>query len=515
MSCRTVLIWILLLLPVPGPLQAAGSAPSLAELTALGLEQNLGLKISRLTVSRQQQEVLIEDAQFDMELFAGSGLSRSQTPLAGSYSTLDTGENDQLSVRAGLARRFRSGLLAELSVETQWLSDNDVSEELDPRYRTALQIELNQPLLRNFGRDVNLVQLRQARSRERQQVLEYLLEARDLVFDLEIAARRLATGNAIIALRRDALALADNLLRANRERFAQGLIAVTQVQEAETAVAERRLALTRAEQERDLLFAELARSVNHQLPEAYRTLTLDDLAVIDLGGPAVHLEEMLIRSRERRLELKINATRLRRSRLQQSLAANQLQPQLDLSLSAGLNGLSGERRESEVSSPYSGSWTDSLGGMAEQDGFQWGAGLEFSVPLGNRQARARLQQARLQVRADRYQAQDLEAQLKDELRQQQINLLSGREQLDIAERFVQLAQRSLKQEERRVEEGLSDTFRLISYQEKLTDAHIRQLETLVSYQLAEARMALARGLFFQRHGIVLSASEEEIALDDF
>lgn len=510
MLILVLLVWTI----APSPV--SGSRPlSLAELIEIGLQENLGLELSRVEMSLRGQDVIIEDAQFDSRLFADGAFSLSSSPLALYGSTPDTGESEQLSLRSGVARRFSGGLLAELSVETRWLSDNDVTQELDPRYRTTLQIELNQPLLRNFGRDINLVQLRQARSRERQQVLEYLQDAHDLIAQLEIAARRLATGNAVIGLRREAVQLAEILLRANREKYSRGLIAVTQVQEAETAVAERRLALSRARQERDLLFTELNAQLNQQLPESYRSLALENLAVIQLSGADENLDSLYREARKKRLEFKISASRLRRSRLTEKLAQNQLKPQLDLSLSAGLNGLSGDRRDTAAGNPYAGPWVDSLGGVAEHDGFEWRTGLQFSMPLGNREAQARLQQARFQVRAERYQAEDLESRVMNDLQQQLIRLRRGVEQLEIAEDFVRLAQRSLAQEERRVEEGLSDTFRLINFQEKLTDARIRYFETLVNYQLAEAGLARARGLLLQRHGIVLSAAQEEIDLNDF
>ena len=136
------------------------------------------------------------------------------------------------------------------------------------------------------------------------------------------------------------------------------------------------------------------------------------------------------------------------------------------------------------------------------------------MPLGNREARARYQISRMQLTRDRYARQDLKLAVRNELRQQRINTRRYLEQLGIAERFAQLAEKTLQQEQRRLDEGLSDTFRMISFQENMISAKIGRINAMIRYHLAVARMAFVRGNIFDRYHIIMTEDNEELNLEN-
>ncbi|NOQ50830.1 MAG: hypothetical protein GQ578_01235, partial [Desulfuromonadaceae bacterium] len=92
---------------------------------------------------------------------------------------------------------------------------------------------------------------------------------------------------------------------------------------------------------------------------------------------------------------------------------------------------------------------------------------------------------------------------KTELRQRRINLLHALEQVKIAEEFERLAEISLNQEQRRLDEGLSDTFRLLSFQDKMVNAKIGRVDALVQYYGSIAQMNFYRGIILEQHQIYL------------
>jgi len=487
---------------------------SLRELIALGLKTNLGLQVELLDTQKAAYQIIVEEAIFDSQLFAGTGYRRSSTPYATTFTLADTNDADEFSGRVGIGKTFETGLHATLTLDTAWIENNDLTNSLDPSYRTAVVLDLSQPLLRNLGPSVNTTHIEMSQNRQRQASLRFLLRAQELTLQLELAARQLAAKTAIITLRKEALDLADELLKANRKRFDMGVIAVTQVQEAETAVASRKLSLSQAVQERDLLRETLNRQLNHSLSNQF---TAAGLIVPSVAVTPPHLpdiQQLLAVAEGKRLELKINDYSLQNSSLERHYFDNQLKPQLDLNLQAGLNGLSGNERFASGSSRYAGDWPDSVSSMAEADGYQWRIGVDFSVPLGNRAAKSRLHQAELQLKQDRYRRQDIEVAIKDDLLRQTINVSQTWQQLKIADEFEELAQRSLKQEQRRLEEGLSDTFRIIVYQNTMISARIDRINALTRYQLALAQIDFASGKIFERHNIVLAENSEELSLED-
>ncbi len=487
---------------------------TMRDLIALGLETNLGLQIEKVNVAQGSAAIEIEKSVFDSEIFAATGYDRLSIPFASSFSSADASNAEKLSAQVGISKYFESGLTTSLSLSSEWVSDNDYSNNLDPHYRTALLVDLNQPLLRDLGTSINTTKLEISRNQQRQISLAYLLRAQNLILQLEAAARQIAGESEIVRFRQEALELANDLYAANQKRFNAGVIPVSEVQEAETAQADRHLNLSLAMQSQNLSLEELNRQLNHNLSESFKPGSLVDSSLVVDAVKYPDFAQLFESARMKRLELKINDYAVKNSSLQQDYLRNQLKPRLDLKFQAGINGLSGNEREATPDSRYSGSWLNSFGSMGEADGYQWSVGLKFSIPLGNKSAEARYRRSKLQLKQDYYQHQDLEAVLKSDLSQQQINVTSAFEQFEIAERFVVLAKKSLRQEQRRLEEGLSNTFRMISFQSKMIEAKIGRVNALTRYHLALAQMEFARGNILERHGIILTNNDEELHLEN-
>ena len=487
---------------------------SIRSLIVLGLESNLGLKIESIDVAKGKESLEIEKSVFDSTLFAAAEYDRSSTPYESSYSFSSQSRTENLSGRLGVSKKFSTGLESTLTLDSKWTTDNDTSDNLDPRYRTALILELNQPLLQNYGTAVNTTQLEISNNQRRQTALVYLLRAQNLILQLESVARQLAAKSEIVQLRKQSLSLAKDLFSANQKRFNAGVIPVTEMQQAETEVAARELSLSLAIQDKNLLTEELNRQLNYRLPEKFRPDALVDFNLSTIESNLPDSNSLINTAQQQRLELKINDYSVQSSSLQRNYLHNQLKPQLDVKFLLGINGLSGDERTSTITSEYSGNWLNSVGRMGEAEGYQWQASLQFTMPIGNRAAESRYRQSEMQLQQDRYQERDLKASIKNDVLQQQINIAQTKQQLEITERFEELAQISLDQEQQRLHEGLSDTFRIISFQQKLAEAKIDRINAFTRYHLALAQMDFALGQTFERHNIILTNNAEELTLEN-
>lgn len=483
------------------PAWSAETTPqALRDLIVLGIENNIGLKIRKIDIPTAKEDITFEDAAFDPEVYTSLAVSGTSNPYVSAFSASDSDDQRLVNGQLGLRKRFSLGTAANLVLTTERATGNDIFNDLSPSYRTALVLDLTQPLLRDAGNQVNATPLRLAENRSYQARLNYLLQAQALARGIADLTYQLSGAEQVVALRRDAVKLAERTLQANRKRFAVGVIPVSEIQEAETALADRQLSLSLARQSRELLQAELSRQLNRELPPSSTSLVADGgRAVTPVSLPG--LEQLYAQARQKRLDLQISAVDQESAVLQTDYSLNQLRPKLDLQVQAGLNGLSGEPRTSTTTSHYHGNWFDSTGSLLAADGYQWSVGLLFSLPLDNRQAKARLQQARLQEQRSRSRQHDLEAQLKTELSQQLISLNRAGEQLKIAQKFESLAERSLQQEQRRLEEGLSDTFRILSFQDKMIEAKIGRIEALMQYRRNLSQMEYVRGTILESHGI--------------
>lgn len=509
---RAFLLIVLLALAVQS--YATETAPvNVRDLIIVGLKNNLGIKVDKLNVSVATEAVISGEAVFDSELFASAGYSESSTPIATSLSLIENSDGQVWSGELGLRKKYTSGLLAALSLDSEWTEDNNQSEDLDPRYRTSLTLSLTQPLLREFGTKINTTNLRITRNQQNQAALQYQLQAQSLALQIEVLASQLAGQSEIVALRSEAVGLANELYLANKRRFDTGVIPISEVQEAETALANRELNHSQALQARDLSFENLNRQLNHSLPAEFDSKPLYLFAVELSRADLPLFEQMFVDAQGKSINLQLAALDIKNSLLQQDFYQNQLKPKLDLKLQAGLNGLSGAERSPLVNSRYAGSWADSFVRTADGDGYQWGAGLEFSVPLGNRSAKAKARQADLQRKQANYRQRDVDTQLRSILQQQSINLKRAYDQVKIAERFERLAKLSLQQEQRRLEEGLSDTFRIISFQDNMITAQVGRINALIQYYSTAAQLSFYRGIILEQNNINLSQIAEEKSLE--
>ncbi|NOY12323.1 MAG: TolC family protein [Deltaproteobacteria bacterium] len=509
MNQRWVVALLTLSLAVFSSCAVAATGPeSVRDLIIIGLEENIGLRVEQLNIPLRAATVVIDESVFDPEFFASVGYLKTRTPLTSYLSLAAPSNSQQLTGQLGLRKRYSSGLTASLSLDTDWGEDNNPTEDLDPRYHSAFNLTLTQPLLRDFGAKVNRSSVQLSRNQYQQAELQHLLQAQRLALQIEVLAGQLAGEAEIVQLRTEAVALSEELYAANQRRFDAGIIPVSEVQEAETALADRELGRSLAQQARELHFAQLNRQLNHRLPGDFNPLSLYALDSGDLQLQLPEFEQLFVAACELSVDLRLAEIAIKSSNIQQDFYRNQLRPRLDLQLQAGLNGLSGNGRSSAVNSRYAGSWGDSFVGAATGDGYQWGGGLEFSMPLGNRLARSRLQQAELQRKQANYRQQDIKSELRSQLEQQLTNLRRAFEQVKIAERFEHLAELSLQQEQRRLEEGLSDTFRILSFQDKMISAKIGRINALILYYSSVAELNFTRGNILEQHGITLQKRGE-------
>jgi outer membrane protein TolC len=485
------------------PLLCWSAPSSLNELIVLGLRANTQLQIDRLEVDKAHQAIVIEQALFDPEAFTLIEYEQGRVPLVNDdFSGSITTRQYQGSI--GLRQRFSTGMTATAQLLTERFSGFDASSTLDPRYRSTFVLELNQPLLRNFGRVANQTAIDRAGYQLRQTELGFLFNAQELALDLEYALRSLALQRQIIGLREDALVLAEHLLDFNRRRFEEGLVAITEIQGAEATLAQRRLLLAQARQEHDLLQEQLNRQLNGLLPSDFNPVPM--FAGETLPEKIVSEDSALLETaRAKRLDLKIAQLSLASQQRQLDFYTQQLKPQLDLRLQAGLNGLAGRQ---QTVTAYSGVWGDSFSSMSSADGYQWGVGLEFSVPLGNRAALSRQRQSQVTVQQQHYQISDLDMAIHTQIREGIVELNHALEQQTISAEFERLASIALGQEQRRLDEGLSDTFRLVTFQDNMIAARIARLQSTTACQLAHANMAFVMGEIFDRYQIYLDANQE-------
>lgn len=517
---HSVLLWLLLCCPA---LEAAeegtafsleGPVLTLRSALAQGLLENLDLQVEELNIPIRKQDATVEDSVFDPVLEASIYSGQERTPSASAFTEDNVNELHETGGGAGVRKKFRFGLESALNFDSGRSKNNSAVDALRPQYRSILLVDFTQPLLKDFGAPVNTTFYRVNQNRILQAIQGYEIQARQLAAQIEGAYYLLAGGIQVLRYRIESRELAMDLLEGNRKKFESGVVPVSEVQEAETALASRDEQIVFARQQVERVENRLRDLLAIRPGDPF----YDAFFVTEpLGRPEQDVpgfEEALLKALEERPDLERQRIELDNQDLQIRYFKNQKLPRVDLEATLGVNGLSGGDRPVtfagvSASSPYEGDYLDSLRSAADADGYEWFAGLRFSYPIGNRAAQAAYVRTELEKRQALYGLKRLEETAETEIREALNDAQRSVERIRIAGRFERLAEKTLEQEMLRLKGGLSDTFRVLTFQEDLVEARVRKVQAVLDLNQGLADLYLAMGTNLERFEMTTEKRYEE------
>lgn len=480
-----------------------GTELSLRQAVVQGLQTNLGLQASAQQIPIAEAGIAVAQGRFDPLLFADSGAGNSRTPPTQEY---ESAFERRYHAAVGLQKTFRSGLSGDITLGNERIEDDSPLATLSPYNRSYLVLDLTQPLLRDFGTAANTTEIALGQNELARSTNLYMDRASRLGAEIEVAYLRLALAREKLLLRIKARSLASDLLSGNKQEFAAGTVPISEVQEAQTAVASRNERVIAARQDVETANNTLLDLMEVPAQDPLRTATLTTGPVLfvaeKIPAPADAFQQALDQRPDlaaTRLEVESKDIRLR-------YADNQMLPRLDLEATLGLNGLSGDKT-GVAPTEYDGGYLDATEGMAQRDGYQWYAGVRFSYPLGNRTAQARHDQAAVQKKQTILKLKRLEDTIDTEVRNALVAVNRSNERIEVSDHLLQLAQTTLQQEMIRLKEGLSDTFRVLKFQNDLIDAELGQLDARIDYQLGLVSLYRSMGTNLAHNGILLQPSD--------
>ncbi|PLX88547.1 MAG: hypothetical protein C0618_04120 [Desulfuromonas sp.] len=510
LNSQTGVVFVVCVLLVCSLTVNTALAADLQGFIRIGLQNNLGLQSLKIEPQIATEQVRIEAADFDPEFFVTSDVSDSRTPVTSSTSLI-LSKTRTVHAEAGIRKTFALGTTSSLALETDRIDDG--SANLDPQYTSALTVMIQQPLLRDAGSQTNLAELKVARIQHLQAQYRLAAQARDLALQIELLFYELAAAQQLDRLNVQASDLVAELLEGQQAKLDAGLIPISDVQEAQTELAYRQLQQTRSQ----LQIESLAFQLNSllQLENSDAAGLLSACAQFTFGRPRdmETFSALYDTAKKQRFDVKILELDAGNQALTRDSLRNQTKPRLDLSLSASIRGVAGDAQTTAVSGRYLGRWSDSVEDITAHDGHQWAVGLAFSQPWGNTAAKARSREADLRQRQIDLQQRQLHDTIKTELQQRLVTVKRNAEQCDLARRVESLAAVGLKQERQRLDEGLTDTFRVLAFLERMVDARVSLVNILSEYHKNHARLNRTLGLNLQQHGLTAQIAAKEIRFE--
>ena len=484
---------------------------TLQEIVHRAVANSLDVKVAGYQPAIDATRVTEAEARFDPTLFANGTFEHRNHPEA---FPLISGEGDVDSQNiatfsVGVQQQLNSGGTVSLSYTPYYDQVNHItrsqtgtgtlltrsqSVDPDPYYDNNLALQINQPLLQGFGAAVNEARIVISRNTQKISLLEFRKQLEDTLNTIEKDYWQLAQAERDVqideALLNETVHTAEILLN----RIGQDVTRV-QLSQANASVESRRAALIRARSHVRDLSDELKRQMNDpELPISGGVLILPANEPIE---QAMHFDkdDQIKSGLENRFELGEQQFKIDNAGQTLLVARNLLQPTLNFVGSIGLDGLSG-------SDAVAFDRMSSFGNVG------WTAGLQFSIPIGNRAARAAYERARLQqqqaIDSYRQSIEQVTLEVSEALREVKTTWdeLSGNRLATFAENDVVQA---LNQREQGGE-ALSPTFVQLKLdtQERLADARHNENLALANYNISIYKLEQSKGTLLRYNNVLMT-----------
>jgi outer membrane protein len=494
----------LLLLLLPTLTVRAGETLELNLQKALqmALARNFRIKVEEFSPKIAQARQKSASGAFDPVLQASYTYDSQQTELR----TLNT-DLDEPTVVPGEPTpdlfAFQSGQEIDTAITglLPWGMTYDIGPSLtidndsrrDPgytRYDSFLGLSLVQPLLKNFGTDVNLSEIRIARADRAISQWQLRQQVIDVVTDTIITYAELYFALENLDVERRSRDLSAQLVSDNTKRVEIGVMAPLDIVQARADLASR---------EERVLVAERAVADNENF---LKQLVTDEIAnlldtrlrIVEPTLPETRIDRRADYSRafELRPDYRQVLLDIQKRQITVVFTRNQALPRLDLVGSLGING---------IDTSLAGSFTRVSGNA--NNNLAWNAGAIFSVPLPNRTGQGNAEVSKYEALRALVDLKRLEQAILVEADNAAGQIDTTRKRIDAARVAREFAAETLAAAQARLASGTTTTFEVLQFQRDLATAEASEFRARADHIIAVARYARLTGATLEKNRIVL------------
>ncbi|WP_373047115.1 TolC family protein [Vulgatibacter sp.] len=438
---------------------------SLAQALDFALHNNLELAGERLLPELAETAVGGAEAVFDPTLSSRIGYTRDRQPP---QLVARPDDIEALSYEAVVRQQLPWGTSYEVGYGYDRI-DLAADQAPSPTHGARLHLGVRQPLLQGaWG-----IEGRTAVTRAERTVGiadAELRRKRDAVLASTVEAYwRLARALEAARVASESLRVAEELRGEAQIQVTAGTLEPVEVTQASAGVALREEAVIRAQAEiGDAQDALLRLVLGDEATKLDRQVVPTERMEPEVR--AVELQPLLQKAQANRPELEALRLALHNEEDRLKLARNQLLPALDAVGSVGVGGLAGR-------------WADGhreLGSQFDSQ-YRWSAGLQLTMPLGNRLARSGRDAAELSVRRTRLALRDAELGVASEVRSAVRAVNTSAKRVLATREAVRLAGEQLRAEKRLLEVGHSTSFRLLRLETDLAAARNARIAAVTDH----------------------------------
>ncbi len=458
----------------------------LAKAIQMALARNFSIEVQRFDPKIAEQRVVQQLGRFDPNLtLAGSrdeNTTRSIFSQAQRFPAADIIRQDRVSF--GLTGLTPLGTEYDLGFSA--VNSTGSLNRFEGNYTNTLSLGLRQPLLRNFGTDTNLAQIRIARNNVlisdwglRRQIIDTITETITIYNNLHLAHESLRVARGFQELARQ-------VYNDNEARVRIGVMSPLDVTTARAEVARR---------EEAVIVAQRAVFDNENFLKQIITNDLQRMLDIrvEIDPPPTptfyaSVAQGIDDALQLRPDYRQNLIDIQNQHILVAFTKNQALPRLDLQTSLDLLGF-----DNDI-----GTATSRIG---HSDRTAWSIGTIFSVPIPNREGKGAVVAAKLTAAQALVNLHRLEQQIVVDVDNAIGQIVTTRQRIESTQEASKLAVESLNAGEERLKAGTGTTFEVLELQRNLADAELAELRARADYNKAVSEYHRQTGTTLLMHGV--------------
>jgi len=471
---------------------------SLNDIRKKALQNNLDIKIAQFDPKISNDNLNREKAKFDQTLYVYANYKENKLPsIADDYFMIKSSSqdlNDQevklnqlsqeqqnISLDMGIKIPLQTG--GQMTISSPLVRKKSYGEFSSDEYQNALRFSFTQPLLRNYGSDVNTTSIKLAENKNSINLQRLKLQSIRIISIVDKAYWELKQAWSILNVRKQQYELAEKNLTMVKKKYDEGLLAKIELTRAEIGIAD---------QIEKLIYAETQLKIsNRQLFYFINNLNNDDeqksaMIYSPISEPSliefnINKNELYAKALKNRIELIEQEIQITNKELEADYFNNQTLPLFSLQYEYG--ALS--NTYSNFNKAYAGTLGDSYN--------DWMLGIKFEVPFSNEARKSRLSQAineknktlqtyelkKLTVKKEIYDAVDV-------LNQNWQRIKTSRQQ-------VLIAGINYDAELKQFEEGFRTMTEVLEALNRLGDVQIKEIQATIDYQVSLIDLSFATG----------------------
>jgi outer membrane protein len=451
----------------------------------------------------------------------------SSNPFAGAAVLTQNTNTYNVSYLQG----FHWGSNISVGFDNTRVTSNGSFTTLSPLLNSGFRAQITQHLLQGLGFAANDRFIRIAKNNREITDVAFRLQIITTVDQIENMYWDLVSAYENVRVQKESLAFAQKTLSDTQKQVQIGSLAPIEVVRAQSTVATDQQNLIQAQNNLQLQQLLMKNALSRTLLDP----RLADAEVIPTSTVQIPQQEEVVPTQDlvndalgHRPELSEARINLSSEEISNKAVRSALLPTLDLFAYYGGSGLGGAQNAANLcvnqtkkqqqfgcagSGPNENQISPSVGygstlnQLVDSRAPDKGIGLTLNVPIRNRAGQAAQVRSELEYRQAQMRLQQIENQIRIEVRNAQFQVQQNRASVAAAQAAVELGRQSLDAEQKKLNLGASTSTLVLQNQSAMATAESTLVSALSFYQKSRIELDRATGLLLDHAGIVMADAE--------